>query len=103
MDSNLNIKSNQNQNNTDINIYDSENIEPQFDFYKDFEIKESIQKNKSNSKNEHNNELNIIINSFPTINDNLRTNILFSVEIYKKIKNFDIDYIHDVINKHNKK
>ena len=82
---------------------------PDFDFYKDFEKKENIEKNTTNTTNTTNipntndDELNMILNSFPAINNNLRTNILLSIEIYKKIKNFDVEYVHGVINDNIKK
>ena len=38
-----------------------------------------------------------MFNMMPNINDNIRFNILAGIEIYKKIKNFDYKYVHEVI------
>ena len=86
-------------------------IKPQFDFYKDFEMRENLEKDlektntnlNTNSINDENineniNEMNMMLNSFPIINENIRANIQLSVEIYKKINNFEINYIHNIIN-----
>lgn len=83
-------------------------ITPQFDFYKDFEMREllenqisSIEPNNQIKKSENlqeNENMELIIKSFPLINDNIRANILLSIEIYKKINNFDSKYIHEFIN-----
>lgn len=40
-----------------------------------------------------------MFNMMPNINDNIRFNILAGIEIYKKIKNFDYKYVHEVIQK----
>ena len=81
----------------------TEQIKPQFDFYKDFEMRELLEKNTESNLNNESKEIDIemMLNSFPIINDNLRANIKLSVEIYKKINNFDINYVHDVINNNN--
>lgn len=96
--------------NSNPNISNSEQqkIKPQFDVYKDFEMREllddntssidlNVQINSSNTKNEDN-QMDMILKSFPVLNDNLRANILLSIEIYKKINNFDSKYIHEFIN-----
>lgn len=76
-----------------------------FDFYKDFELKEMLESKELESNNsinylesEKNDELNNMINSLPLINDNIRENINLSIEIYKKLNNFDHKYIHKIIN-----
>ena len=43
-------------------------------------------------------ELDKMINSLPFINDNLRSNITLSIELYKKLNNFDYNYIHNYFN-----
>lgn len=88
-----------NPNNSEIN-----QILNNFDFYKDFELKDKLNSEETlNSSNQFNpleseNELNNIISSLPLINDNIRTNINLSIEIYKKLNNFDHKYIHNIIN-----
>jgi hypothetical protein len=47
--------------------------------------------------------MDMITNSLPFINDNIRANIKLSIEIYKKINNFDINYIHSTIESKSKK
>lgn len=95
---NLNIKKDIVNNSTIILSNDTENkINPQFDFYKDFEIKDSMVKENQNISNINTDESTMMLNSFPIINENLRINILLSVEIYKKINNFDINYVHEML------
>ena len=91
-----------------INKLNHTQIKPQFDFYKDFEMRENIEKTIiQNNPNQYNSnevdELNMMLNSFPIINDNIRANIQLSVEIYKKINNFDINYVHNCIDEKTKK
>lgn len=87
-----------------INKLNHTQIKPQFDFYKDFEIRENIEKTIiQNNPNQEVDELNMMLNSFPIINDNIRANIQLSVEIYKKINNFDINYVHNCIDEKTKK
>ena len=87
-----------------INKLNSSQIKPQFDFYKDFEMIENIEKTTiKNNSNQNIDELNMMLNSFPIINDNIRANIQLSVEIYKKINNFDINYVHNCIDEKTKK
>ena len=87
-----------------VNKLSSNNFEPQYDFYKDFEMRENIEKNEvQNNSNQDIDELNMMLNSFPIINDNIRANIQLSVEIYKKINNFDIKYVHNSIDLKNYK
>lgn len=98
--------------NTNINTEVSQ-IKPQFDFYKDFEMRELLEKNSPesnsnfnsnfNSKEDEEKEIEMMLSSFPIINNNLRENILLSVEIYKKINNFEMTYVHEIINKKTKK
>ncbi len=84
-------------------------IKPQFDFYKDFEMRELLEKNSPESNSNLNNkeyeekEIEMMLGSFPIINDNLRANILLSVEIYKKINNFEMTYVHEIVNEKTKK
>lgn len=79
-------------------------IKPQFDFYKDFEMREIIENNLPKKESElDTKEIDLMLNSFPLINDNIRANIQLSIEIYKKINNFDVNYIHEVINEKSKK
>ena len=59
-----------------INKLNSDKIRPQFDFYKDFEMRENIEKTvDQNNSSQDINEINMLLNSFPIINDNIRTNI----------------------------
>ena len=53
--------------------------------------------------NNEDKEIDMMLNSFPIINDNLRANILLSVEIYKKINNFEMTYVHEIIDEKTKK
>lgn len=87
-----------------INIIQKEQLKPQFDFYKDFEMREILEKNTNEPNlNNENKEIEMMLNSFPIINDNLRANILLSIEIYKKINNFEMNYIHNIIDEKTKK
>jgi hypothetical protein len=87
-----------------INKLNSSQIRPQYDFYKDFEMKENIEKKLvQNNSTQDIDELNMMLNLFPIINDNIRSNIQLSVDIYKKINNFDINYVHNCINEKMKK
>ena len=72
-------------------------INPQFDFYKDFEIKDLLLKENPNVSKNNTDETTMMLDSFPIINENLRTNILLSIEIYKKIIDFDINYVHNML------
>ena len=56
-----------------------------------FEYSSTI-KSKNNTD-----ETTMMLDSFPIINENLRTNILLSIEIYKKIIDFDINYVHNIL------
>lgn len=62
--------------------------------------------NNSTDSNFNSNQLaseNIdVIAQLPSINDSIRTNIIFSIEIYKKINNFEHNYIHEYINNYEK-
>lgn len=79
---------------------------PRFDIYKDFELREVIEKTNNqetkNNKQEstHNNidEFNEMIKTLPFVNDNIRANLKFGMEIYKELNNFDYKYIHNFIN-----
>jgi hypothetical protein len=84
----------------------NEQFNTNFDFYKDFEMREFIEEksgkieesslDKTNLNNEDK-QIEMMLESFPIINDNLRANILLGVEIYKKINNFEINYVHNII------
>lgn len=92
--------------NNELNDLQMNQISNNFDFYKDFELKdkfdleisEESKKKSTNIDVEKENELNNIISSLPLINDNIRININLSIEIYKKLNNFDHKYIHNIIN-----
>ena len=94
-----------------INKLQPNQLSTQFDIYKDFEMRELFEKkdiknnnqSNTNTNTNTNTEMDTMINSLPYINDNIRSNINFSVEIYKKIKNFDYNYIHSIINEKSKK
>lgn len=83
--------------------------------YRDFELKETLEK----TKNSHSNELQLpqssqteeqitieqmdnMIRTLPYMNDNIRANIKLGIEIYKQLNNFDHNYIHEVINEKSK-
>jgi len=112
-DNNTNVQNDTNTNNPNefekiesINKTQVQPIKPQFDFYKDFEMRELLEKNSTESNlnnDDKNKEIDMMLNSFPLINDNLRANILLSVEIYKKINNFEMTYVHKIINENTKK
>jgi hypothetical protein len=105
------------------NILQPNQLSAQFDFYKDFELREmmgvsdmepnlkpntdsNIESNiqsqiNLNDVGEHipkSADLENMINSLPYINDNLRSNIILSMELYKKLNNFDHNYIHEYFN-----
>jgi len=88
----------------------------QFDIFKDFELREIIEKkksqqsetnpdSKSSSQLEPNeiDEMNNMIRTLPFMNDNIRTNIKLGIEIYKQLNNFDRNYIHTIINENSTK
>lgn len=100
----------------DLNSLQPNQLSMHFDFDKDFELREIFD---ANSEIEHNEqieqigngqenyetfinsksaELEKMIYSLPYINDNIRSNISLSIEIYKKLNNFDYNYIHEIIN-----
>jgi hypothetical protein len=92
----------------------------QFDIFRDFELRETIEKTKSptsssNSNSNSNtnsnepeqlrqletnetNDLDNMIRTLPYMNDNIRNNIKLGIEIYKQLINFDRNYIHSIIN-----
>lgn len=85
----------------------------QFDnIAKDFEYREILEKNNSqfskfDNEIDKNNLTNIenienMESSLPLMNDNIRANIKLGIEIYKQLKNFDRNYIHEVINEKSK-
>jgi hypothetical protein len=61
-------------------------------FFKDFELKNEIE------KNDHIKEIDNMIKALPLINNNIRSNINLSIQIYKELNNFDRNYIHSIIN-----
>ncbi len=78
-----------------------------FDINKAFELRNTFENTNTNSyeiNGTHTTELgqsdqlNGIIRTLPLMNDNIRTNIKLSIEIYKQLNNFDRYYIHSVIN-----
>ena len=85
---------------------------PQFDINKDFQLREIIEKTNQDIKSteQHTNtqsgnpdqleQLNQMVQSLPFVNDNLRANLKFGMEIYKQLNNFDRIYIHSIINEH---
>ena len=104
----ININNNEFEKIESMNGSEVQQIKPQFDFYKDFEMRELLEKNSTESNLNNENEdkdknINMMLNSFPIINDNLRANILLSIEIYKKINNFEMTYVHEIINEKTKK
>lgn len=114
-DTNINANTNGNINeiNKIVHDYHENTMKPQFNFYKDFEMIENIQniqnKSSSNTSNidqnqiNETNELNMILKSFPLVNENIRNNIKLSMEIYKKICNFDYYCVHEAIDENMKK
>lgn len=84
--------------------------------YKHFELREALEKTKNPQQNmEHlpqdglrlvpqinTEQIDDMIRTLPFMNDNIRTNIKLSVEIYKQLNNFDHNYIHEVINEKSK-
>ena len=93
---------------------------PQFDIYKDFQLREIIEKTNQiqqptqqytgqyteqeklvqSNQYEQLEQLNQMVQSLPFINDNIRANLKFGMEIYKQLNNFDRIYIHTIINEH---
>ena len=93
---------------------------PQFDIYKDFELREVIEKTNQSvqgqdlssttsshspattttsiSANTDLEQLNQMVQALPLVNDNIRANLKFGMEIYKQLNNFDRIYIHNIIN-----
>lgn len=113
---NTNTNANIDEMNKIVHDYHENTMKPQFDFYKDFEIIENIQKKSSSNasnidqdQNQNQNqtndtdELNVILKSFPLVNENIRNNVKLSMEIYKTICNFDYYYIHNAIDENMKK
>jgi hypothetical protein len=92
-----------NQNISDINLNPIDGIE----------LKRHLEKNDVNPQNNINlqNDINMemqpdietFVRTLPDINDRIRTNIIFSVEIYKKINNFEHNYIHEYIKNYDSK
>ena len=72
----------------------------EFDIYNDFKMREMINSdNENNLPNENNEEL--ILENLILVNDNLRSNIELSLAIFKKLNNFEHNYIHNFINESN--
>ena len=93
---------------------------PQFDINRDFDLRETIEKNKLSGSDEtnntskqiesslnnntnHNDELNKMVSTLPFMNDSIRSNIKLLIEIYKQLNNFDRYYIHSIINENSTK
>ena len=80
----------------------------QFDISRDFELRDILDKTKNSDTNKENlnsitglpdpSQMEQMIRTLPIINDTIRADIKLSVEIYKKLNNFDRNYIHSVIN-----
>jgi len=95
---------------TDIekSVVDTNEHKNNFDIYKDFELRELIEKNDKSKTNKTNDidlldsdkekEYETMIFSLPIINDSIRSNINLSITLFKKINNFDHNYIHSLIN-----
>lgn len=95
---------------TDPNI-----LQPiQFDIFKDFELRETIEKTKSKTTTLHDTQLKQLepneigqmdemIRTLPFINDNIRTNIKLGIQIYKQLNNLERNYIHTIINENSTK
>jgi hypothetical protein len=83
---------------------------PQFDIYKDFELREVIEKTNQSSSSQSTSglssndldidQLNQMVQTLPFVNDNIRANLKFGMEIYKQLNNFDRIYIHNIINEY---
>ena len=100
---------------------------PKFDINKDFELRDVIEKTnqieqssqqvqqfqqvqseqqdqtKQQDQSEQIEQIEQMIRSLPFINDNIRSNIKFGIEIYKTLNNFDREYIHSIINENSAK
>ena len=81
--------------------------------YRDFELRETLEKTKALHSNEliqssqSDEQITIeqmdnMIRTLPYMNDNIRANIKLGIEIYKQLNNFDHNYIHEVINEKSK-
>lgn len=78
--------------------------------YRDFELRETLEKTKSSNSNELAQsqeqitveQMDDMIRTLPFMNDNIRANIKLGIEIYKQLNNFDHNYIHGVINEKSK-
>jgi hypothetical protein len=80
---------------------------PTFDIEKDFEMrkifensqtKQNLETKTINSEQDISTQMDMMIQTLPYMNDNIRANIKFGIEIYKTLNNFDRNYIHKVIN-----
>lgn len=94
---------------------------PKFDINKDFELRDVIEKTNQieqssqqvqqfqskqqdqTEQQDQSEQIEQMIRSLPFINDNIRSNIKFGIEIYKTLNNFDREYIHSIINENSAK
>jgi hypothetical protein len=69
------------------------------DISKDFELRKIIEeKNSTQSiKPDDKEQMDTMIRALPFMNDSIRTNILFGIELYKQLINLDRKYIHNNI------
>ena len=101
-----------------LNIIPNNQINQEFNIEKDLELKEIFESNKFNTfesnkintfeSNKINTfepsnimnmaELELMVNSLPIINENIRSNINLSIALFKKINNFDHNNIHNIVN-----
>lgn len=101
------------QNSNNIDQLQSQQIN--FDINKAFAQRELIEKLNSTDELENNKQIQLennkqiqledlekMISSLPLINSNIRSNIQFSLEIYKKLNNFERNYIHSILNEKSK-
>ena len=81
-----------------------------FDISQDFKLRDILEKKNSpqsiessetlltnQSKPIDTEQMNVMIRSLPFMNDYIRTNIKFSIELYKELINFDRKYIYQNI------
>jgi len=91
------------------NLNSLQPISGQLDFnniYRDFELRETLEKNKTHHSNELAQsteqitveQIDDMIRTLPYMNDNIRANIKLGIEIYKQLNNLDRNYIHEIIN-----
>jgi hypothetical protein len=100
---------NKTSNNTTNNDLTTTNLRigSKFDIYDDFSQRETLE-NKQNVKTggtsttSDNLDTDAMINNLYMLNNSIRANIGLSLAIYKKINNFDHNYIHNYANQKSK-